>query len=117
MSRKDKHCQAVYMREYSSTHKKQMYINAKRFRDKKRAFVDEAKNKPCMDCGQKYPAFVMDFDHRKEKLFNIGENVPRKRLVELQQEIAKCDVVCSNCHRLRTLRRKRYERQTQSTNP
>lgn len=71
--------------------------------------IREAKNKPCMDCGKSYPAYVMDFDHLGEKLFNIGSAV-RERIVSLeaiQLEIAKCDVVCSNCHRERTFGKSR----------
>jgi hypothetical protein len=50
----------------------------------------------------------MDFDHvRGEKLFEIGQ-APSKgaSLATLLAEIAKCEVVCSNCHRQRTHDRK-----------
>jgi len=58
-------------------------------------------NVPCMDCGRVYPPEVMDYDHvRGEKLFSIGAG-PRKAWDKLMQEIAKCDLVCSNCHRIR----------------
>lgn len=64
---------------------------------------------PCMDCGEYYPPFVMDFDHLRNKTINIADAAVRwtdaKRLLE---EIAKCDCVCANCHRVRTyIRRKR----------
>jgi hypothetical protein len=56
-----------------------------------------------MDCKKKYPPYVMDFDHRdrSEKAFEVGRGlyVSIKRLLI---EIAKCDVVCANCHRERT---------------
>lgn len=47
-----------------------------------------------------------DFDHRpgETKRFSVGVNVRRNWNVILD-EIAKCDVVCSNCHRVRTLAR------------
>lgn len=60
---------------------------------------------PCTDCGHKFPYFVMDFDHRDSttKVADVSTLVKgtgRWSLVET--EIAKCDLVCANCHRLRT---------------
>jgi hypothetical protein len=44
----------------------------------------------------------MDFDHvRGEKLFGIGPGVASHGLKALATEIAKCDLVCANCHRRR----------------
>lgn len=70
-----------------------------------RKVVKDAKNRPCQDCGVEYPSYVMDFDHRpdEDKSFNIGAMVSSRPSMELfLAEIAKCDVVCSNCHRIRT---------------
>jgi hypothetical protein len=74
-----------------------------------RAILDKTKSTPCQDCGNCFPTVCMDFDHRpgEEKLFVLGSCtwlIPS--LEELHAEIAKCDVVCSNCHRLRTFKRK-----------
>ncbi len=65
--------------------------------------IMDIKDVPCMDCGEKYPSYVMDFDHRdkSEKLFNIGQGRCRG-IDSVHAEIAKCDIVCSNCHRERT---------------
>ena len=71
-----------------------------------RRLIREAKDRPCSDCGRRFPFYVMDFDHRDraEKLFNIGADALRGRcsIESLKREIAKCDVVCANCHRERT---------------
>lgn len=69
-----------------------------------RQIVSEAKDVPCMDCGQRFPTYVMDFDHRdpEQKLYNIGSLNLSSSESALRAEIAKCDVVCSNCHRVRT---------------
>lgn len=64
--------------------------------------VRNAKSKPCADCGIEYPYYVMQFDHTKEKLFNISQNITRVSMQTLMQEIAKCEVVCANCHAERT---------------
>jgi hypothetical protein len=53
----------------------------------------------------------MDLDHRpgvtKRANFNVlvKQGAARETLLE---EIAKCDVVCANCHRLRTYQRKQW---------
>ncbi len=46
----------------------------------------------------------MDFDHvRGEKKFNLGSVLALNVSAEiLDEEIAKCDIVCANCHRIRT---------------
>jgi hypothetical protein len=60
------------------------------------------KSQPCSDCGLSYPPVVMDFDHvRGVKECDVGQMGGRAwRLVV--EEIQKCDLVCSNCHRQRT---------------
>ncbi len=71
----------------------------------KRKLVTAYKSQPCADCGGKFPTCSMDFDHRHNKSFNIGQSLASKGVKLLFEEIAKCDVVCSNCHRIRTLNR------------
>ena len=60
-----------------------------------------------MDCGQRYPYYVMDLDHvRGKKVMHVGSMASRRfSLEKLRQEIAKCDPVCANCHRVRTWNR------------
>jgi hypothetical protein len=49
----------------------------------------------------------MDFDHvRGEKKFNIGPTAAANSVKMILEEAKKCDIVCSNCHRIRT--RARY---------
>lgn len=103
-----KPCRVVYQRNWFLSKPEKRLEHAERVkRDKaKRAdFIRKSKDRPCFDCKQNYPHYVMDFDHvpeRGEKLFVIaakGAQVSQKRL---QEELAKCDVVCANCHRIRT---------------
>ena len=77
------------------------------YQKKRRALIDSFKSVPCMDCGEVYPPYVMDFDHRpeNEKSFTISKSL-NVDLEKLMMEIEKCDVVCSNCHRMRTHNRK-----------
>jgi hypothetical protein len=62
---------------------------------------------PCVDCGINYPYYVMDFDHvRGQKHANVMELVSTLSKKRIDLEIAKCEIVCSNCHRIRTHMRK-----------
>lgn len=68
-----------------------------------RDWIDALKNKPCMDCGRSFPAVCMDFDHNPGKIKSFEISTATDRTQEaILLEIAKCDLVCSNCHRLRT---------------
>ena len=59
-----------------------------------------------MDCGNSYPHYVMEFDHaRGEKVANIPI-ILMGSLDALFEELEKCDVVCANCHSIRTHRRR-----------
>jgi hypothetical protein len=52
----------------------------------------------------------MDFDHRdpSTKSFSLmSSRAQLKARSRLLEEIAKCDIVCSNCHRVRTRRQHR----------
>lgn len=61
---------------------------------------------PCTDCGVQYPYFVMDFDHLSDKEYTIAQMVHQGYSVDkIQKEIDKCEIVCSNCHRIRTFTR------------
>lgn len=64
-------------------------------------YVDQLKAEPCVDCGRTFPPAAMDFDHvRGVKVSNISQMLRRPR-AELDAEIAKCELVCATCHRLR----------------
>lgn len=65
--------------------------------------------KGCMDCGYNAHSDALDFDHLGDKKFNIGEGAYSKSLDAIKEEIEKCDVVCANCHRVRTANRRQSE--------
>lgn len=99
---------ADYQKAYRDKHyaaNKQKYIDQAAARKQRLVEeIRELKNVPCADCGQEYGYWVMDFDHRpgEIKLGEVGrfvQNYNRKKALE---EVAKCDVVCANCHRERT---------------
>jgi hypothetical protein len=67
--------------------------------------IDHAKRVPCTDCRQTFPSEAMDFDHRPGTV-KVAEVARIKGLRALAIEMAKCDVVCAVCHRLRTKARR-----------
>lgn len=70
-----------------------------------RAMLDELKNRPCEDCGGMFPPCCMDYDHvRGAKLFVVGQGINRS-VAQIMREIEKCDLVCANCHRVRSMNR------------
>jgi hypothetical protein len=84
-------------------------LNYHRRREAKRKYVQKLKAEtPCADCGQKYHFSVMDLDHvRGRKRYSIGKLVASNlSLKYLLEELENCEVVCSNCHRIRTFSRK-----------
>lgn len=64
------------------------------------------KGRMCADCGES-ECMVLEFDHvRGTKAFAVCDMV-RKGYAwkRIEDEIAKCDLVCANCHRIRTNQR------------
>lgn len=84
-----------------------------------RKWLAAIKSVPCMDCGVSYDPFVMDFDHvRGVKEFHISQACTRGISLErIKAEIKKCDLVCSNCHRIRTLTRHNKLANPRNTEP
>ncbi len=72
-------------------------------RRRKMVIIDAIKAaRGCADCGFNNPV-ALDFDHvRGEKLFEVADKVSWFSLDKLLDEIEKCDIVCANCHRIRT---------------
>ena len=71
----------------------------------RRKWLNKLKNSPCLDCKNSFPPECMDFDHtRGKKLFEVTA-VAKRAKENILLEIEKCDLVCANCHRIRTHRR------------
>lgn len=65
----------------------------------------------CVDCGYDKHPVALEFDHIPGtiKLNNVASLV-RGGLKKLFEEIDKCEVVCANCHRIRTTERDEWGR-------
>lgn len=73
--------------------------------EKQRFMIDYLTFHPCVDCGESN-IIVLQFDHLRDKRnmvsYLVSESYSMKRVLD---EIAKCEVVCANCHLKRTAER------------
>lgn len=75
-----------------------------------RTWIDTLKASPCKDCGNTYHPSVMEFDHTgADKTACVG-HLKRASKARILAEIAKCELVCANCHRLRTHMRREQKK-------
>lgn len=70
------------------------------------AVAELLKKSKCMDCGESDP-IVLEFDHvRGEKKDHVSHMIAQRISIgKVFDEIKKCEIVCCNCHRRRTLSR------------
>jgi hypothetical protein len=74
-------------------------------RDRNKDYVRDIKEKnSCADCGEHYHYSQMDFDHIDgKKKHNIARYANSAVSIKtIKDELDKCELVCANCHRLRT---------------
>lgn len=101
-----KDCQKAYSSANYARNKEKRKKRTLEYKKEQRALMRlEKSGKPCADCGQVFPYVCMDYDHldsdEKRGLVCLMVSSPNKR----QEEIAKCDLVCANCHRIRSAKR------------
>lgn len=88
-------------RKHYAANKEQYFQRNAEARERKRAFILESRNKPCTDCGGVFPLPAMQHDHLSDKWKNVSA-LPSASWRQIREEIAKCEVVCANCHAIRT---------------
>lgn len=101
--------QAEYFREYYRQHSLEIRQRSRTANKvafvRNRRLIRAAKDRPCADCHGTFHFAAMQFDHvRGTKVFDIA-NYQTRSLRLLQLELAKCEVVCANCHAVRTYER------------
>ncbi len=100
-------CHRAYVRRHYQKNKAYYVSKARKYQAGIKQIIRELKTVPCADCKRTYDWWVMDFDHaRGTKKFTISRMQGRVGLQNALFEIAKCDIVCSNCHRDRTYKRR-----------
>jgi hypothetical protein len=85
-------------------------FNQAKRQQKHRQKLNEVKLKSgCVECGFNSHPAALQFNHRdpEQKSFEIGSCV-LKSWESIEAEIAKCDVLCANCHSIHTVTEKHY---------
>lgn len=105
-----KPCMVEVQKEHRHANPGSQQARNARLRQRLKDFIDGLKNTPCKDCKRRFPPYVMDFDHLdpKQKVANVAYLVKHGCSAKLLEEIKKCDIVCANCHRVRTHERGQY---------
>jgi hypothetical protein len=104
-------CQSAWAADYYKRNREKRVDYNRRQRAAATTWYSKLKEgKPCMDCGGVFHPAAMQWDHPPgvEKVAHVAQlyRGARQRVLD---EIAKCELVCANCHAIRTYRRKREE--------
>lgn len=103
-------CRAKYKQEHYAANRQRYIDNAgarrRRIGDERmQMLVEYLREHQCVDCGED-DVLVLEFDHHLgDKEFSIARGFRDRSLEALVAEMAKCEVVCANCHRRRTATR------------
>lgn len=107
-------CRAEYKQDHYAANR-QRYIDAARHRkielvaERIDYLVSFLREHPCADCGEADPV-VLEFDHLRDKKFSVAQGLRDREWQSVLDEMAKCEVVCANCHRRRTAQRGGFAR-------
>ena len=93
--------------ENRARHLSSLKARRRRRYERNRDYIRRLKSVPCADCMGSFPPEAMDFDHLDDKIDLISKMVYQVGFETLERELSKCEVVCANCHRMRTTRRLR----------
>jgi hypothetical protein len=107
-------CRAAYKQEHYAANRRRYIESARRRKlrltsERTDYIVAFLREHPCVDCGEGDP-IVLEFDHLRDKKFSISKGLQDRPWPDVLDEIAKCEVVCANCHRRRTALRGGFAR-------
>lgn len=105
MPRVDREAQNAYNRRHYR--KNRQYYVDKAARRRQGIYAEVAAIKEaagCADCRGRFPHYVLDFDHVGDdaKVADVATLIRDGNRRAIASEIDKCEVVCANCHRVRT---------------
>ena len=104
--------QRQWFKDHPNYHRKWRLKNLDSCRQRGREYladgrkqIGQLKTNPCTDCHGTFPPECMDFDHvRGIKLREVSK-MCNYSVENILAEVAKCDLICANCHRIRTKKR------------
>ena len=105
-----KPCNREYHKQHYQNNKKEYLQKNKNYaKENKQRLLQYLRQHDCKDCGTK-DYRVFEFDHLRDKKFGISTKIKSLCWETLLTEIEKCEIVCCNCHRIRTLTRSKSYR-------
>lgn len=105
-----KACRKLYDASYYQQRRVEIIAGKRRREAELVSWMRALKGEPCADCGRLFHPAAMTFDHLPgtSKRADVATLVKRSSIRVAREEIAKCELVCANCHAIRT-----YERREQ----
>jgi hypothetical protein len=106
-------CKPCHREWDAKYHSERRHIRAAQKRARKQLLVawlrDLKSSRPCADCGGYFHPAAMTFDHlpgrtKRDDVSNLLYAGYRQVVLD---KIAKCELVCANCHAVRTFDRER----------
>jgi hypothetical protein len=100
---KDIEKQQQYQRDWYQRNKERRLKRQRELRDIQRQIIAQEKvRRGCAHCGYRESPVALDAHHHNgDKEFEIGKAVvARKSIEEIMIELAKCEILCANCHRI-----------------
>jgi hypothetical protein len=91
--------------KYHRLNKKSHQEKVKKTKEAFRRWAEDLKrDRPCVDCQRRFPPCCMDWHHKdpSTKVDTVGRITATGNKSRVLAEIIKCELVCSNCHRIRT---------------
>ena len=96
-----------YHKKWYKKNKDKVLADNLRRKERNRKYLRKIRDVPCKDCGMSFPYYCMDFDHRPgTKKVKVLSRMARYGMDKVKAEVEKCDIVCANCHRIRTHKRR-----------
>ena len=104
-------CQKEYDAAWYRANRERRKAKVQSDRTQHAAWLDSLKKgRPCADCGNSYPPYVMEWDHLPGAVKTLVLADTRRAAHSKKRilaELEKCELVCANCHRERTFGKRR----------
>jgi hypothetical protein len=105
-----KRCKSKVAAAHYQANKARRYAHNRRRQLEFRGWYTSLKaGRPCADCGQTFDPVAMQWDHLpgSMKAGSLGDLVKHGNRKLVLKEIEKCELVCANCHAVRSAVRAR----------